>query len=168
MALPWHQHPRFCDIGTRSSDAGSRAKHDDTQVRSGSGNEAAAEAGIVEWFKFATISQDLVKNLVASGIGSAEDLKLLHRVKEPAVCTVFWLEKTVAEGINNNQIVQTRELIWREEVGRLMSQSSSCCVNRPESSFEPKLPEVVCKGSGGLVADKDNVNVLVPGLVGVH
>ena len=110
--------------------AGQRAKQDDTQVRSSSGDEAAAElavgidegnkAGFIDWFKFATISQNPVKELVTSGVGGAEDLKLLLRVQEPAVHTVFWVEKTVAEGINNNQTVQTRQLIRRESVFQLL------------------------------------------------
>ena len=45
------------------------------------------------------VSQDLVKGLAASGIKGAQDLKLLLRDKEPAICTVFALENTVAKDI---------------------------------------------------------------------
>ena len=40
---------------------------------------------------------------LASGLRGAQDLKLLLRVKEPALSTVFWLEKTVAGGITTTR-----------------------------------------------------------------
>ena len=71
-----------------------------SQVRSGSGDEATAEladgadegneAGIVDWFEFANFSQDLVKSVVAFGISSAQELKLLLRISQQSAQWPGW------------------------------------------------------------------------------
>ena len=53
---------------------------------------------------------------LASGLRGAQDLKLLLRVKEPALSTVFWLEKTVAGGITTTRQFCPRNLSGEEKL----------------------------------------------------
>ena len=86
---------------------------------------------------------------LASGLRGAQDLKLLLRVKEPALSTVFWLEKTVAGGITTTRQFCPRNLSGEEKLlGRLVCQRASYWVDWLESCSQPKLPEVLDEGGG--------------------